>query len=509
MTAMAPITSQAPFDTQALPCGLLTMDEQGTVLAANAELARLLHVPPEALPGRAFEDLLTAGARVYHHMVLAPMLRLDGQVEEVSLILRASDGADVHVLFNARRRITAQGAVNDCVLLHVRQRKELQDKLLQAHRTAEQMPGVLFRLVSEPDGRWRLPYASKGLQDLTGLDAALLFDDASPLLEAVHPADRARVMASLLRGRARRTSRPLNVRLLGPGRRLVWVRAHTRVQAQGDCVVWQGALYDVTQQQQIDERLRDLDKLQAVATLAAGVAHDFNNLLGSITGLAELCQLEAPAQSRQMRNLQRVVAAAHKASALVRQLLDFSRQSPPQMETLTLAELLRRTSALLVASLPPDVRLRVLVDADAWVRVDPVQMEQCLLNLVNNAAHALRRQGGEVQVVGDVACPAVTGSSSSPGMQRRARLRVIDHGEGIPPELLKKIFEPFFTTKPVGEGTGLGLSAVHGVVTGHGGSVTVESTPGEGTVFTLWLPLADPRECLPSPSSSDFCETTL
>jgi signal transduction histidine kinase len=250
---------------------------------------------------------------------------------------------------------------------------------------------------------------------------------------------------------------------------------------------------DVTREQQVDEGLRENDKLRAVAVLAGGIAHDFNNLLGSIIGLTELCALQAPAGSRLARNLGRIGQAGAKAAALVRKLLDFSRQKPLDLQPLPASDLLVHAEALLRAAIPADMTLAVAAEADGTVNLDLVQMEQVLLNLTRNAAHAMRQRGGEVRIVLDRAAPACT--DTAPG--GHLRLRVIDCGEGIPAAVLPRIFEPFYTTKPVGEGTGLGLAAVHGIVSSHGGRIEVDSTPGAGTTFSVYLPLA-PAAALPA-----------
>jgi len=249
---------------------------------------------------------------------------------------------------------------------------------------------------------------------------------------------------------------------------------------------------DVGRQQMIDDGLRENDKLRAVATLAGGIAHDFNNLLGSINGLAELCELEAPAGSHQARNLGRIRQAGDKAAALVRQMLDFSRQTPRALQRLTMAAWLGQAEGLLRAALPHQQTLTLQVLADGPVCIDPVQMEQVLLNLVRNASHAMggsQGHGGHIEIVADRAEPASHHATTTGS--RHLRLRLSDTGTGIAHELLGKIFEPFFTTKPVGEGTGLGLAAVHGIVTSHGGAIEVASTLGVGTTFSLYLPLAE------------------
>jgi len=467
------------------PCGLVCFADDGHLLGVSQGLREMLGWPLQGWPQRSFEQLLNPSSRIYQQMVLGPTLRLHGHAQEVSLVLQAADGRSVHVLGQFRREATDQGMLTRGALLPLHRRKQLEDQLLQSQRTADELPGVLFRLMREADGRWRLPYAGKGMAELTGLDLHGLFEDAEPLFASMHDGDRAALHALLDLSVDTLHCPPITVRAKPPHKGLRWLRAHMAVHPQSDgAVVWQGALYDVTQQQLIEQRLREHDKLHAIAVLAAGVAHDFNNLLGSISGLAELCQLEAAEGSRQARNLDRIVLASTKAAGLVRQLLDFSRQTPQQPEVLCWSQLLARSRSLIAASLPPQVELQLQVLDDCTVRVDAAQIEQCLLNLVNNAAHAMRQRGGCVRLLADVA-PEPEGRP-----RERARLRVADEGEGIPLELQKRVFEPFFTTKPVGEGTGLGLAAVHGIVVQHGGEIHLHSVPGQGTEFTLLLPRA-------------------
>jgi PAS domain S-box-containing protein len=246
---------------------------------------------------------------------------------------------------------------------------------------------------------------------------------------------------------------------------------------------------DVDRQQKVEDSLRENDKLRAVATLAGGIAHDFNNLLGSILGLTELCEVDATPGTRQARNLARIREASNKAAKLVRQMLDFSRQTPPDLKCLSFSECLAHSQGLLRAAMPRHQGLVIEQLEDGAVRVDLVQMEQVLLNVVRNASQAMGERPGEVRIVVDRADPWTLQPSAS--ASRHLRVRVIDQGEGIAPDLLGKIFEPFFTTKPVGEGTGLGLAAVHGIVSAHQGRVEVASEVGSGTTFSIFLPLTD------------------
>jgi PAS domain S-box-containing protein len=487
------------------PCGLCRLDADGRVLEANAELARLVGGRQEELIGRNFAELLTPSAKVYHQLVVWPAMTLNRHVEEATLVLRGLQDADVHVLVTARRHESRDECRFDLALFAMKERKVIEDRLLEAQRTVDQLPGLLFRLVRDPNGRYRLPYASNRFYRLFGGDTHGLFNDAAPMFERIHPGDRDAVLRALDDSRSTLHLRPLTLRLTGQGQgqALCWVRVHASVQREPDgTLIWQGSMYDVTQQQLIDERLREVDKLQAVATLAAGVAHDFNNVLGSITGLAELCGLDAEPGSVQERNLERIAQAAGRAAGLVRRLLDFSRASPRQTELICLGLVLQRSVPLLAASLPPQVRLTLEVERDTLVHVDPSQIEQSLLNLVSNAAYAMRHKGGTVRLVVDRArCETCSPQGDARWM---ARLSVIDHGEGISAEAQQKLFEPFFTTKPVGEGTGLGLAAVHGVITGHGGHVLVDSQLGSGTAFHLLLPCAEPAGCDAGATTQDM-----
>lgn len=238
---------------------------------------------------------------------------------------------------------------------------------------------------------------------------------------------------------------------------------------------------DITPLRRLEERLRQNDKLRAVTTLAAGVAHDFNNLLGSIIGLTELCALQAEAGSVQARNLGGILQASHRAAGLVKELLNFARETPLQRHPVGLGEWLHHCEPLLAVSLPGHVPLRIEVRQDAVVLIDAARIEQVLLNLVRNAGYAMRERDGEVWVVVD--------QFYTEEHSEAARFQVIDQGEGISPDDLPHIFDPFFTTKPAGDGSGLGLSAAYGIVRHHGGRLDVASTPGMGTVFTLLLPL--------------------
>ena len=254
-----------------------------------------------------------------------------------------------------------------------------------------------------------------------------------------------------------------------------------------------------------DRALRQSQKMEAIGTLAGGIAHDFNNILGAIMGYGELAQQKAPEGSSQRRYLDNIMHAAGRARALVDRILGFSRTGLAERVPVNIEWVVSETLELLRASLPPNIRLvRALSTGPAAVIGDETRLHQVTMNLCTNALQAMP-QGGELRVSLepvrlDASLPLSRGRLSAGDY---VRLTVSDTGSGIPAELVDRIFDPFFTTKRVGEGTGLGLSLVHGIVADLGGAIEVSSTPGEGTTFCIWLPKASESAKPVAPDARD------
>jgi PAS domain S-box-containing protein len=260
-----------------------------------------------------------------------------------------------------------------------------------------------------------------------------------------------------------------------------------------------GSAIDVTSQkqaqtdkEQLEAQLRQSQKMEAIGTLAGGIAHDFNNILGAILGYGELAQQQSDRDSPLRRYIDNVMNAAGRAKVLVDRILGFSRSGLGDRRYVHIQSVVEETLELIEASLPPNIGLEKSLNAgDSALIGDSTQLHQVAMNLCTNAVHAMTH-GGMLTVTlerVEVLEPrSVSRGSLSVG--RYARLTVMDTGVGIPPAALERIFDPFFTTRGVGEGTGLGLSLVHGIVTDLGGAIDVRTAPGEGTHFDIWLPVA-------------------
>jgi two-component system, cell cycle sensor histidine kinase and response regulator CckA len=246
-------------------------------------------------------------------------------------------------------------------------------------------------------------------------------------------------------------------------------------------------IHDVTERDQLEEQLRQAQKLEAIGRLAGGIAHDFNNLLTIMLTSSQLIGRAASPGSPIKQHAEDLTHAARRAADLTRQLLAFSRRQVLQARSIQLNDVVERMESLLKRTLGASIAVRAELGPELpAVRADSSQIEQVVMNLALNARDAMPRGGRLTLRTG----AALVGEGTTPPLEagRYVTLTVTDNGEGMDAATRERIFEPFFTTKPTGQGTGLGLATVYGIVVQSGGHVTVTSTPGQGTEFVIYLP---------------------
>ncbi|MCP4691021.1 MAG: response regulator, partial [Desulfobacterales bacterium] len=242
----------------------------------------------------------------------------------------------------------------------------------------------------------------------------------------------------------------------------------------------------------IAAQLDQAQKMESIGTLAGGIAHDFNNILFPIIGYAEMMVQDVRENSIARNSAIEILKASNRAKELVQQILVFSRQRDHEKEPLWLQPILKEALKLLRATLPATIAIRTEIDDNCGsVLADPTQIHQIIMNLCTNAYHAMRETGGELVVklnTIDIASGYLSSSQSGVDTGTNLELVISDTGSGMDKEVLERMFEPYYTTKKIGEGTGMGLSMVHGIVQAHNGHIVVDSELGKGTTFRIYLP---------------------
>jgi PAS domain S-box-containing protein len=373
---------------------------------------------------------------------------------------------------------------------------------------------VIFYISVEPDGGFRFLSVNPAFLRATGLDEDQIVGRSVD--EVVPEPSRTLVVERYRRAIAeRRSVQWEEVSDYPSGRRHGDVTIVPLFDDDGRCTHLLGTVHDLTERVRAEQERRDLEsrlhqaqRLQSLGTFAGGIAHDFNNILTAIGGHANLAAMELASHPEALESLDEIRAATRRASALVRQILTFSRHEEPQRQLISLEGVVHEALGLLRATLPATVRVRARVESSTpLVLADATQVHQVLMNLGANAAHAMVRRGSLVDVtvqrvvIGEERAAPVPSSGREPSELAGevpalppgayACITFIDDGAGMDETTRARVFEPFFTTRASGEGTGLGLSVVHGILQSHGGAVTVDSVPGRGTAFRLYFPAAE------------------
>jgi signal transduction histidine kinase/ActR/RegA family two-component response regulator len=345
-------------------------------------------------------------------------------------------------------------------------------------------------------------FVSPKINMLLDLPPATRHGSRTEFLENVpyHPEDRvwlADGLTEVLAGRVIRHE--FEYRILGKGSKVRWLRACwlIRRNESGAAMRVVGVLREITERKRADDELKAMERqlrqsqrLETVGTLAGGIAHDFNNILGAILGFSEMALRYTPPGSTLHRDVESIAKAGERGRALVERILVFSRSGMGKIVSVHVEEIVREALDIASANSPESIRITARLKAGrAAMLGDPTQVHQVVTNLVSNAIQAMPYGGVlHVSLKALVHEGTMLTTSGRIGAGPYVMLKVSDRGIGMSADTMDRIFDPFFTTKEVGGGTGLGLSLVHGIVKGLGGGIGVESTPGKGSTFTVYLP---------------------
>jgi len=298
-------------------------------------------------------------------------------------------------------------------------------------------------------------------------------------------------------------NKPSQYRMVHKSGDLIWVQSFSKpVLENGRIIGIQGIVTNITEVKKAEEEKRILElqlqnaqRMEAIGTLAGGIAHDFNNILTAIIGYSEMVKLfDAHDESAVRLRVSEILSAANRAKELVQQILTFSRKNEKELKPVLIAPVVREALRFLRASLPSDIVIEQYIDDDAGaIWGDATQIHQIIMNLCTNAAYAMRENGGKltIDLREFIVDEKIRGDYSDLDPGSYIRLEIRDTGHGITRELLPRIFDPFFTTKKRGEGTGMGLAVVYGIVESYKGAINVDSEPETGTRFQIFFPSPD------------------
>jgi signal transduction histidine kinase/DNA-binding response OmpR family regulator len=343
----------------------------------------------------------------------------------------------------------------------------------------------------------KILYMSPRYEVVWGRNCANLVDHPHDLWDAVHPQDQEYVLTRVAGGAT--AGFKAEFRIIRPNQAVRFLRIQTFPlrNSFGEVIRMAGVAEDMTEERRVQETLvkterqfRQASRMEAIGTLAGGIAHDFNNILTSILGYTELGLASVPKGSRTQRNLQEVMTAGHRAKHLVLQILAFSRQSGQGKKPTSIHTVIQEALELLRATIPTTIEIRHSLMTKASVLADSTQLHQVVINICTNAEYAMRETGDLLEIILEDWDVTEENVRSVSGLQigPHVRLTIQDNGAGMSSDVLERMFDPFFTTKPIGEGSGMGLAVVHGIVANHGGALMVESAVGKGTKVEVYLP---------------------
>jgi PAS domain S-box-containing protein len=454
--------------------------------------------------------LLAAGVYLLSRRIADPILAVQQAALQIS-----SGNLDIHVPAPTQDEIGVLASSFNRMTVKL---KRLYEELSQREEHFRALIESSLDIVAILDGESKLGFVSPSVTNMLGYRPDELVETAP--LELIHPEDRTGIkevfQVLIKEGRIPEERIEFRCRHKEGGWRLLEVTGRNLLDhpAIGGIVI---NVRDISERRQLEERLIQAQKMEAVGRLAGGIAHDFNNLLTAIIGYAQLLQLRFGADGAPLEQVAEIRKAAERAASLTRQLLAYSRKQLLQPKVLDLNSLIQDMQGMLRRLIGEDIELVVHPDPELRkLKADPGQLQQVILNLAINARDAMPRGGtitvttrnlpGGVDGLPEGVEPAdgIDGSAVAvePAAHGYVLLSICDTGAGMDEATLKKIFDPFFTTKEIGKGTGLGLSSVLGIVEQSGGRITVSSQVGLGTRFSIYLPAACPEPDRPKEAES-------
>ena len=493
----------------------------GLVKFVNNRFAKMLGYVPEEIVGHTYWDFVHPGDREMVKDISLARFRGEAAPTEYEFRHLSKDGKTVWV-HNLPTIIQFQGQTATMGnLAQINDRKQVEQDLQEAvkrekslidelKRDKEQLHKGLDALEQAEsiaqlgyfERNWQTGegYWSRGFFKLFGISGTSNAPTHDAFMELVYQEDRVDVEKHIKDSLLNKIDMDIEFRGQKSNGDIIRIHgiAQNNFDDDGHPLATRGIFRDITDQKiaenerkQLEAQLQQAQKMEAIGTLAGGIAHDFNNILSAVIGYAELLVMKIPKESDLQADLNEVYKAGNRAKELVKQILTFSRQKESERIRVQPSFIFKEAIKMLRSSIPAGIEIRQNIDPNSGtILADPTQLHQVIMNLCTNAYHAMSEESGILEI--SLATVEIDSSEEwfskdlHPGSY--VKLTVSDTGSGITPQVRDQIFEPYFTTKEIGEGTGLGLSTVHGIVKTYGGAIAVESEPGVGSTFHVYFP---------------------
>ena len=475
---------------------IIGKDLNGNITSWNKGAEKIFGYTASEMLGTSIRRLIPSGRQQEETQILA-QIKQGESVLHFETQRQTKEGRLIDISVTASPINDAGGRTIGVskVARDITERKQAEHSLRESEEKFRQIAETIKEVfwITDPTMQ-QMSYISPAYEKIWGRTCESLYAAPSTWLEAVHPEDRERVIGrsatSLAKGEYHEV-----YRITRPDGSLRWIRdrAVPLRNAAGEIHRWIGTAEDVTETRKLEDAFRQSQKMESIGQLAGGIAHDFNNILAAIGGNVELAKMDAAGQPELLESLGNIAEASQRAGDLVRQILTFSRQNRPEREPVKLNQVVLEALKLLRSSVPATIRIQTELTDTPAVLANRTAIHQLIMNLGTNGWHAMRDQSGVLKV--EMAVLEVdedfvkTHPDLRPG--RYVQLSVSDTGCGMDRATQEHIFEPFFTTKGVGQGTGLGLAVVHGIMKSHDGGISVYSQPGRGTKFHLYFPVIE------------------
>lgn len=482
------------------PLGYQSLDANGNLIELNETWCKLLGYTKEEVLGKNFSDFIHPDFKEIFKENF-PKFKRVGYILGIEFEMIKKDGSEIIVAFDGKIGHGDDGSFKQthCVLSDVSERKRAVDALRDSEEKYRTMMESMKDAAYICSPELRIEYMNSIMIDRVGRDAT-----GEVCHKAIYGQDK---KCSWCVFDQIEKNEHVEYETLDPKDNNYYMVSSSPISRSNGTISKLTIFHDITKIKNIEENLRQSEKMESIGTLAGGIAHDFNNLLYMIVGNTELALEDIPKWNPAYTNLEEIKSASLRAAGIVKQLLNFSRKTDQERIPIEAVAVIKDSLKFLRSTIPTTVEIHQhLPEEDIVILADSTQINQAMMNLCINASQAMEETGGNLNITVKLTRSETEKTNGFEGLTpgKYLKITLTDTGPGINPEIINRIFDPYFTTKAIGKGSGMGLSIVHGIVKNHGGAICVDSNLGKGTTFRLLFPVVDEKAVNKTKTADEF-----